>query len=80
MHVGVVAFFICNPNSGSIRGLFKRIPTCNVILAGDAMILGQSKKRQNALALSQETQQEKVNQNTQNFVGDSCMHVHCYTV
>jgi hypothetical protein len=80
MHVGVIAFFICKPNCGSIRGLFKRIPTCNVILVGDAMISGQSKKGQNALALSQETQQEEVSQNTQNFVGDFCMHVHCCTV
>jgi hypothetical protein len=64
MHVGVIAFFICKPNCGSIRGLFKRIPTCNVILVGDAMISGQSKKGQKALAVSQETQQEEVSQNT----------------
>jgi hypothetical protein len=25
MHVGVIAFFICKPTCGSIRGLFKRI-------------------------------------------------------
>jgi hypothetical protein len=80
MHVGVIAFFVCEPNCGSIRGLFKRIPTRNVILVGDAMISGQSKEGQNASALSQETQQEEVSQNTQNFVGDFCMHVHCCTV
>jgi len=51
-----------------------------VILVGDAMISGQSKKGQKALALSQETQQEEVSQNTQTFVGDFCMHVHWCTV